>query len=315
MPEPSAKTREIKAIAAVGRWLGVSRYDRTSSMLLALLCTIGATAVLLFVLWLTGKIAPARREAVGPTLTSLAREGEEGGNRQAPGGSQLDDPASTEPVVGKDQKTSDVQENLSTLDVNAVTKRGDLDDLDALERTRHGSIGTGDGVNGGNGPGRGEGIGDRPPGERKKPEAVRNWQVTFSNATLDAYAAQLDFFKIELAVLLPDNKVAYAFNLAKPKPDTRITGTADEKRFYLTWRKGEMEKADRELLARAGIERGDRIVVKFLSAEVENTLLDLERRSAADAGFAPKDVRMTRFGIRPQQSGFSFYVLEQSYRR
>ena len=37
----------------------------------------------------------------------------------------------------------------------------------------------------------------------------------FSKNTLDAYARQLDFFKIELGVLLPDNKIVYAYNLAK----------------------------------------------------------------------------------------------------
>jgi hypothetical protein len=315
MQEPSAKTREIKAVAAIGRWLGVSRYDRASSMLLALLCTIGAIAVLLFVLWLTGKISPAHREAGGATLTSLGREGEEGGNRQAPGGSQLDDPSSTELVVGKDPKTSDVQESLSTLDVNAMTKTLELDDLDALERSKHGSPGTGDGTGGGDGPGHGWGTGDRRPGERKKTEPSRHWQVTFSTATLDVYAAQLDFFKIELAVLQPKSKVAYAFNLAKPKPDTRIAGTGDEKRFYLTWRSGEMQKADRELLARAGIEPGEGLILKFLSPEVEAQLVDLERRAAIDAGLAVKDVRATRFGIRTQQGGFRFYVVEQSYKR
>ena len=87
------------------------------------------------------------------------------------------------------------------------------------------------------------------------------------------YARQLDFFKIELGVLQPDNKIIYVFNLTKPKPDTRTVSnpSLNEKRYYLTWRTGEMQQADRDLLAKAGVDSGDRLILKFLPPEVERT--------------------------------------------
>ena len=56
MQETSAKKHTAMRIAVVGRWLQVSRYDRASSVLLTLLLTVGCAAVLLFIVWLTGKI-------------------------------------------------------------------------------------------------------------------------------------------------------------------------------------------------------------------------------------------------------------------
>ena len=60
--------------------------------------------------------------------------------------------------------------------------------------------------------------------------------VSLKGITKDKYARQLDFFGIELAVVMPGNKLVYVRNFSKPKPQTH-TGPADqEKRFYLTWR-------------------------------------------------------------------------------
>ncbi len=152
----------------------------------------------------------------------------------------------------------------------------------------------------GHGPGRGGGI-------------ARQWEVYFIEGnTLEGYARQLDFFKIELGVLMPNNQVAYATNLSQPRPSTR-TGQADlERRYYLTWRGGNLIEADRELLARAGIDTTGRIILKFLPPELEAQLLAMERQRAGDQA---KSIRRTRFGVRPGGSGgYSFVVLEQTYR-
>ena len=149
-----------------------------------------------------------------------------------------------------------------------------MDDPAVVPRKQRGDYGTGGGTGGGAGPGRGLGHG---PGKGGLP---RRWELHFIKGnTLDVYARQLDFFGIELGVLLPDNKVVYAFNLAKPKPDTRIGAADKEKRYYLTWRgeAGDLQKADRELLARAGVDTEDRLILKFLPPAVEATLATLEK--------------------------------------
>ena len=300
-----------KAVAGpVGEQLQVSRYDRASSLLLALLLTAGTVAFFLFVIWLSNKVSTPPRSPDLPPILHLGN-GEGGGNRQAPGGSQLDTP-SDELVVGKDDRTTNIQEELRRLDVTSLSKADFLDDPDALLPERRGSQGTGGGIGGGDGPGKGLGDQrDRRVGDPAAPE--RKWEVLFSKSALDAYTKQLDFFKIELGALLPGNKIVYAYHLGKSKPDTRTaTDPAGEKRYYLTWRSGEMQQADRDLLARAGVEAGNSLVVKFLPPEVEQQLIDLEK---SYAGVNAKRIQRTRFGVRAEGAGFAFYVMEQSLRR
>ena len=48
----------------------------------------------------------------------------------------------------------------------------------------------------------------------------------FAKNTLEAYARQLDYFKIELGIILPGNKVICTKNLTKRRPDTYIINNA-----------------------------------------------------------------------------------------
>ncbi|MFZ1935534.1 MAG: hypothetical protein WCB27_11410 [Thermoguttaceae bacterium] len=284
----------------------VSLYDRVSSLLLALLLTSGVVATVLFVLWL-GKTVGVNTVAVPCEITEVSEDGEGGGDGRPAGGSQLDTP-SDEPVVGNDKESVDLQQDLQVLDTTVASQAVELDDPELVVPTRKGSFGSGGGIYGGFGDGRGMGHG------RGKPGWPRHWEVMFSRATLEAYAKQLDFFKIELAVLQPGNKIIYAFNLAKPRPDTRIvTNPAlNERRYYLTWRTGEMQQADRDLLAKAGIDPEGRLILKFLPKEVE---LDLMAKERAFNNLTPKDIKKTRFGVQPEGDGFKFYVMEQIIKR
>jgi hypothetical protein len=298
---------KAKAVVIAGRRIEVSLYDRVSSLLLALLMTIGVMAMVLFILWL-GKTVLVPQVAVDTEIIEVSEDGEGGGDGRAAGGSQLDTP-SDEPFVGKDKETTDISQELTVLGASVAAKAVDLDDPELVAPTRHGSFGSGGGIYGGFGDGRGLGHG---PG---KPGWPRHWEVMFNKATLDAYSRQLDFFKIELGILLPDNKIIYAFNFSKPKPDTRVVGNPalNEKRYYLTWRNLDMQKVDEELLAKAGIEVEGRVILKFLPREVELTLMGLEK---AKNNLTPKDIKNTRFGVQADgNGGFSFFVLEQNVKR
>jgi hypothetical protein len=209
--------------------------------------------------------------------------------------------------VGKDKETTDLAQDLSVLGA-ASSKAAELDDPELVAPTRHGSFGSGGGIYGGFGDGRGLGHG---PG---KPGWPRHWEVMFSKATLNDYAKQLDFFKIELGILLPDNKIIYVFNLRKSKPDTRTVSnpSVNERRYYLTWRNPEAQQADRDLAIKAGVEVGDQLILKFLPKEVELNLMGLEK---AKNNLTPKDIKRTRFGVQAEGDGFVFFVLEQAVKR
>ena len=123
-----------------------------------------------------------------------------------------------------------------------------MDDPDLVEPTRHGSYGTGGGIYGGFGDGRGLGHG---PG---KPGLPRHWEVMFSKGTtLDAYARQLDFFGIELGVLMPDNKIVYALILPSPSPTpARSAIPRHEREALLPHLAQRRDAAGRSRVARAG---------------------------------------------------------------
>ena len=73
-----------------------------------------------------------------------------------------------------------------------------------------------------------------------------------------------------------------------------------------------MQQADRELLTRAGVDVGDRMILKFLPHDTEGMLIIAERDYA---GLKPKQILKTRFGVQAEGDGFKFYVLDQSRRR
>lgn len=289
--------------------LRVSAYDRASSTLLALLIFMGSSVLLLLVIWLSSKIF-IPQIAVPVALTEIG-EGDGGGDGRPTGGTQLDVPTFEAipglPVDNSPPVKESIEAAIDTVAVKASQMDEQLDDPSLVVRLPRGDYGTGGGMGGGTGPGRGLGHGPGKGGIR------RRWELQFlQGGTLELYGKQLDFFRIELGVLMPGGKVVYASNLSKPKPDTRTGPSEKEKRYYLTWRGGELQQADRELLARAGVDSTGLIILKLLPPPVEAQLAKLER---AHANREPKDIVKTRFGIRAEGKGYGFYVLEQVHKQ
>jgi hypothetical protein len=257
-------------------------------MLLALVILLGAVVLVLLVVWLTNQIF-LRQAAVAVELVELGTgEGPLGGGREL-----------AEPIDEQLELEEPAVQDTLTAIADAVALKSVLLDDPALGGRM--GPGTGGGT-GGSGGGTGTGSGTR-----------RHWEVRFIKGnTLESYARQLDFFKIELGVLMPGNKVAYAFNLAKRRPDTRSAAADQEKRYYLTWRSGELQEADRELLTRAGISSTGRIILKFLPPKLEAQLAGMEK---VRAGRLADRVRRTRFEVRADGAGgYSFGIIDQSYR-
>lgn len=258
--------------------LRVSNYDRVLSAVLAAVLLVGTAVLILLALWLTSRLflgqaaVPVVLEQIGSSDSPLSDQRD------------LDSPELDQTDLVEPQIT----ERLASI-ADAVSSQPAL-------------------------------IGDPTPGQAASSAGgggmqggtQRRWELTFMQGnTLESYARQLDFFQIELGVLEPGNRVTYAYHLVKPKPDTR-TGPADaEKRYYLTWRGGELIEADRELLARAGIDHQGRVILKFLPPEVEAQLAHLEK---LHAGGEADRVRRTRFGISPHGKGYRFRVTDQAFR-
>jgi len=251
-------------------------------MLLALVSLLGVVVTILLLVWLTSQIFLSQA-AVPVELIELGTgEGTLGGSMELEG--MLDEDIELQEPAA--------QETLAAVADAVAANEALLDDPSLSDSENRGRGGGGRGL--GTGDETGSGV-------------ARRWEVFFEGNSLAVYAEQLDSFGIELGVLMPGNQVAYAMNLSKLKPDTRTGPADDEKRYYLTWRDGELQEADRALLSQAGIESQGRILLKFLPPAVEATLQDLEKKHK---GSEPDRTRKTRFGIRPQGDGFAFFVID-----
>lgn len=269
--------------------LRVTAFDRAVSMLVALLILLGFCVVALFIIWITGS-SRSMQTAVPVVLQPI-------GEGDLPLGSDLD--INTEnPGQVEDLEQPQLRDALASVADIVASRLADLDNP---------LISDPDSVEAGGSKGelaRGQGTGGT--GIR------RRWEIFFDKGnTIETYARQLDFFGIELGILLPGNQVQYVSGFSQPRPQVRVGPADAEKRFYLTWQRGDLQQADRELLARAGIDPGNRLILKFLPPEVEARLVALERAYASGRA---DQVSSTRFGIRREGNGFAFYVISQQYR-
>lgn len=269
---PSGSTERLKTRA----------YDRVSSWILTLLVVVGLAVGVLWVAWWTGRQRPAQTAV---------------------------------PVI---QEQINTDENL---DIN-VALAGPPSPTELQKEVRWPQQEIGRTVSllsqlvRWEGPRWEEGTWEQPAGQggtdTRRGGRSLGWEIRFDPGnTLETYAKQLDFFGIELGVLLPDNQILYVGNLSKAEPTLRQGPADQESRYYFTWRQGELLAADRELLRKAGVDPKDRLILKFLPDKWVAELLRLEKQQAGQKG---QNVRETRFGIRAAGEGYEFYVLEQIYR-
>jgi hypothetical protein len=274
--------------------LRVGRYERAAGALVTALIMVGTTAALLFLVWLMSVLV-FRRVPSGIQMIEYPGRGDhaEGFERDPdpPGWDEieveLDEPqleAALEPVTDLASQVA------SALDVLAT-----------------------DSILSEQGTGRGD---DRPPGPLGEGEDVippwERWEFQYSSTSIDLYARQLDFFKIELGAAGGARLIDYAYNLAQTPPSRRQGESKDEKRIYFTWKTGQLREFDLQLLQRAGISTGGRIIMQFIPEEVNEALHALEFENAR--GRSPKEWFRTIFGVRPRGNGFEYHIIEQTFR-
>jgi hypothetical protein len=285
--------------------LKVAAYDRVASLLIALLILIGLAVVILFAMWISNQIWVTQQ------AIPVIMEGPSGGREDGVLGEslQIDSPDPEEIAKETDLVEPMIQETVAqVLDAVAVIQT-DLDDPQITEEIETGGKGRSEGTGNQVGLGSGGGPGSGFPREQR-------WVIQYKEGgTLQSYAEQLDFFKIELGAIGNTNQVQYARNLSKPTPDKRVGPGDQEKRLYFNWKDGNLKQADTQLLKAAGINVTPRtIIVQFFDPETENLLAYLELQYAKrDA----KEIRRTRFGVRAGKQGkkYEFYVIDQTYLR
>ena len=277
------------------RRMKVSAYDRTSALLVSLLILVGAAVLMLFIVWVTGRVF-IKPKAVAPQLVEPPQGGNAMGSSRdlaEPGDVELEDLAEPELEATLDALTDVISTELATLDALGG---------DAAASTEGGGAGD-----------------SRLPG----PGTVDNdtiprwerWEILFSASNLNVYARQLDFFGIELAAVGGGRAtIDYAAGFSGQRARTRVGQGQDENRMYMTWRYGPLRQADYTLLKRAGIDPDGRVVMQFFPPEVESRLTQLEADYAASKQRGLSDIQTTIFAVVGTTDGYKFEIKEQTLR-
>lgn len=296
----SALRKPHKIIA--GGLLRMHAADRVSSMLVALVLVIGTAVVVMTAIYFS------RLKADAPKLIQVEIEEEKiaGRGDHAAGIARDFAPPGQEEVQELTEPT--LQQTLEAVTSAITTVAAALETVESasIESTQ------------------GSGLGDsRPPGPLGDGDDIiprfERWDLKFAARDVKAYAAQLDYFKIELAAIGGGiNTVDYAANFAGT-PSKHSGKSEDEKRLYFMWRtQNVLQQYDMQLLQKSGVKTTGRKVIKFLTKELETHLATLEKTYAVTA--LKRDVRArefakTVFECRPTSSGkYEWVVLEQKYR-
>ena len=138
------------------------------------------------------------------------------------------------------------------------------------------------------------------------------WFVKFvERGTLDEYAQQLEFFRIELGALMPDGKLVLISKLTAGAPTRRtVTNGQDEKRLYFTWKGGTRKTLDLQIFQKSGFDASNAVMLMhFYPQETENQLavmeLEYKKRKA-------NEIRKTYFAVRSAKQGFEFTITSQT---
>ena len=273
--------------------LRVNAYDRTASLIIALLVLVGCTVLGMAVIFFTGKfvrtiepipVVPVEASSSNPNQ-GLTEEPEPPGIEEAP-----------------DLSEPQLQDTLETL-TNALTDRQVLLSDEMIDDARDAGKGEGLGDSRMAGDG-GDGVVERVP-------RWKRWKIRFQPDSSDEFARWLDYHKIEIGVLGRDNQVHYAYELSGSAAKSRVGDPLQEKRGYTSAADGPMPALTMDLARQANVAQFGEIIVLFYPREVEAALWRMEREysEARDVN----SIRETVFTVELSGGAFSFKVIDQKY--
>ncbi len=299
--------------------LSMTRYDTVSASMIAIVAGAAALLVMLVMIWFTNRRPEAVHEqdilfVDNPGGFLDGHAGETLGGAEGP-------PADIADIQSSEEMANDpVVEETELEDVNfqetvdSVVSAVGAQPAAQLVPTNPINIGE-----------KNEGVRKKYKGTGKKPLGdgpgvggfgrEQRWFVDFaSGGTLDEYAKQLDFFKIEMAAYFPGGKLVYISNMAQPQPTTRESqADAGEQRLYMTWKAAgaARRQADVQLFKKAGVDAGNALILHFYAKETEQNLSSQETQFR---GRPPKEILRTYFTVRSDGGGgYKFVVTRQTY--
>lgn len=274
--------------AAAG--LRVSAYDRTSSLLIAMLLLVGMATLAVVVIFFSSRLQrtpPAIPvKAVSPFNDSAANN-----------------PQANNLLPGVENAPEVLEKNLeSLLDQLSIAATSDSV-LMAEEMTAENDLNAG----ASRGDPRGTGVSGNGTGAGREPRR----EIHFEPESFEQYAKWFDEVGLEIAVLGSDNVVYYASRLSTPNPVVRTGDPAADVRLYFNSAGGPLYPLDRRLAEKAGILKRGELILEFCSPELQNKLLQLEQQAAKSR--PSEDIALTVFKVVKRGSGYDFEVSEQRF--
>jgi hypothetical protein len=282
-----------------------TQYDRASAgMMCVVVGLLGGTALLVAV-WFTNRL-PAPPEAVPIEILDMSGGFEDGNPDETPNLESPEEEIPDPSIAETSDDQSQIQEMLETVvELSDSASQQVEQAVQSESSSTSGKIGSATGT-GGRPLGMGGGGNGGFPAEQR-------WFIKFDDGSLQTYAQQLDFFKIELgALFLQQRELVFLSNLAKPKPTERVVKTGGDNRLYMTWKGGSRKQADVALFKKSGRDAANATLMHFYSPETEQLLAQTEVNYR---GRKTTEIRRTYFSVRKDGAGFKFVVTSQSYLR
>lgn len=276
--------------------LTVNSYDRTATLLIALLIMVGVgVSGLLVVFFATRQFPTIEPIPVVPVEATSANANQGLANEPDPPGVE-DAPDLSEPQL---------QDTLDALTA-AVSMNEVLLSDEMLDAEKEAGKGKGLGDSRMAGPG-GDGVVERVP-------RWQRWKIRFEPESAGDFAQWLDYHKIEIGVLGRDNQVHYAYELSSNSPKSRTGDPSSETRGYTSAADGPMPTLTNQLARKADVARHGAVVLLFYPFEIESILHTFEREYAEKQGVNDVNkLRETVFTVIKERNNYTFQVIDQKY--
>jgi len=273
--------------------LTVNSYDRTSTLLIALLVMVGLTVLGLLIVFFANQTFPTIEPIPVVPVEATSASANQGLAAEPDPPGVEDAPDLAEPQL---------QDTLDALTSAASTKQALLSD-ETLEAEDQAGKGKGLGDARMAGPG-GDGVVERVP-------RWERWKFRFEPESTSEFARWLDFHKIEIGVIGRDNLVHYAYEVSSSNPKQRAGKPTEETRGRTSPADGPMPALLNRLARKADIARFGSIVLLFYPFEVESILWTMEKKYSEERDV--NTIRETVFTITRSGSSFAFEIIDQKY--
>ena len=294
MPPTTTASPSKTATTQATYRLKVNSFDRTATLLIALLVMVGIAVLGLCVVFFANKFATRIEPIMVVPMEATSANANQG---------LADEPDPPGVEDAPDLSEPQLQDTLEALTEAVTDNQAMLADqtIDAAAEAGKGS-GLGDSRQAGPG---GDGVVERVP-------RWERWKFRFEPKSIGDFSAWLDQYKIMVGVLGSDNKVyvASGFSTGSPKIDSgdpieygRLGRTIPSD--------GPMPALVKQLARKAGIASKGRHALLFFPFEVEAILYTKEHNHSG--GRSANEIRQTVFTVLEKRGSYEFEVVEQRY--